>query len=327
MSQVTDTVNPELHATNQSPAGEKTSPKISVIWVSGYRGTTFVRLVEDFLERTEYPNLETIVVDWSVGAAGAETREAIQSCGLFDRIVNQEERACGSGNRNLAIGRSCGDLLLLLEDDVRIKRQVGKYWLQELAEELIGGGWDDFCLWDPGANIPSHLASLSKRPSVLKQLPFPSYPKDFDSITKSQRDSGGLITRRYRELNLRCRGFSIVETSLSIPSFNLAKQIDLRGLSYRALDQMVSQGVATIRRSDLDWVDFAEYQSIGGWEGCEFRLVETSGDATQPQVDIPSNRLGVFCRKIFRYLRKNAQQIQNRCGAAIYRVLGRFLNR
>jgi len=278
----------------------KTLPKVSLIWVSGYREIAFVKLVEDFLQRTIYPNLETIVVDWSVGDSGVKTRLAIEDCGLFDHVIFQKERACGSGNRNLAINRSSGDLVLLLEDDVRLKRQVNSNWLARLAEELIESQWDDFCLWDPGASIPSHLASLSKRSSILRQLPFPSFPREFSTITESQRDAGGLITRRYRDLNLRCKGFSVVETSLSLPSFNLAKQMDLRGLSFRTLDHMVSQGVATIRRSDLHWVDFDQYQAIGGWEGCEFSLVGTSEEGTKKALDVRDSAFRFRLRRLIR---------------------------
>lgn len=256
-------------------------PKVSVIWVSGYRGTAFVDLVNDFLDRTTYPSLETLVVDWSVGDSGVTTRDAIAKSGLFDQVILQNRRACGSGNRNLGIMKAHGDLILLLEDDVRLKRSVGQNWLTELVDDLTAGNWDDFCLWDSSATSPSVLASLSTQKSIQKQIPFPSYPSRFRTITKSQREACGLITQKYRSLGLRCKGFSLVETSLSMPSFNLARQRDLRGLSYRALDRMVKRGAASVRQPDIDWVDHAQYQALGGWEGCEFRIIDRAAPSQQ----------------------------------------------
>lgn len=253
-------------------SGPTDLPLVSVYWISGYRGSSLIPLVEDFLRRTSWQNLELVVVDWSVGPDGIETRRQIQQCRYFHRVFFQGTRTCTYSNRNKAVQLCRGNYLIGLEDDVRLRRDISVHWLHDVLNTMRDGEFDDICLWAPNAKFPSTLASLSTRESAIRQTPRPSYPREFTSISESQRYANRAFKDKYLELGLRCRGLSMVETSMRIPSRNLVHQQNFTKISFSMVDRLVKSGAYQVRHPTVDWVDYREYQKLRKEGGLNFRV-------------------------------------------------------
>lgn len=247
-------------------------PLVSVYWISGYRGEPFLDLVRDFKARTGYPNLESIVIDWSRGPAGAETREAIVASGLFDQVILVDEPACVYGNRNTGVLAASGTYVLGFEDDVRLKRSLPSTWLEDALRILDEQELDSLDLWRPDPKVPETLACLSRTEALRSVVPAPCYPTDFTTVSESMYRGGRAWQERCLAQGIRCSGVSYVETSMAMPSRNLFRQHKKESLSWDSVDRIVESGAHSVRRYDVDWVDFAAYIELGGARQMEFRL-------------------------------------------------------
>jgi hypothetical protein len=256
--------------------GFAAEPLVSVYWISGYRGPTVISLVEDFLNRTSWSNLELIVVDWSVGPDGIATRDQIKASSCFHKVHFTDSCACEFGNRNQAIRLCSGDFLLGLEDDVRLRRNISTEWLHDAIKIMQESDIDDLCLWNPNASFPSTLAALSTRASAMRQTPRPAYPTEFRSISESQRFGNGAFHRQYKNMGLKCRGISVMETSMLIPSKNFVHQKNFTLISYKALDQLIESDAKQIRSSTIGWVEYEAYQKLRKSGALKMRVVSTS---------------------------------------------------
>ena len=247
-------------------------PLVSVYWISGYRGEPFLELVRDFRARTSYENLEFFVVDWSVGPAGVETRRAITESGLFDRVILKDEPACVYGNRNTGVLEATGDYVLGLEDDVRLKASLGPTWLADLLEVMEERQLDSMDLWRPDPAVPGTLACLSRRDALLKVVPAPCYPTEFSTLSESMHRGGRAWRPMVEAAGIRCDGVSYVETSMAMPSRNLFRQREKKLVSWESVDLLIEVGAYSVRRTDVDWVDFAQYVELGAARQMDFRL-------------------------------------------------------
>jgi hypothetical protein len=237
-----------------------------------------VQLATELRDRTDWSPLELIVVDWSVGEDPLSTRTRILESGVFDKVLLRDQRYCVYNNTNLARENSSGCYLVGFEDDVRLRRDAPKSWLSFLVQEMQENCLDDVSLWSESCSSPPSLAYIS---SVMSVSPFPRYdcyPSEFSTISESMRRGASFFAERYRRSGRRLRGIPLVETSLSVPSRNLAKLSDLAGYSWKKLDELVEKGVALERMNNVDFVSADQYARMGGWEGMNWTILSESRD-------------------------------------------------
>ena len=297
-------------------------PRVCVIWTSGFRADYLIELATDFLGRTDYPNLRTLVIDWGISNPEDESRRRLITSGVFDQVILRNQKSCKRGNLNFAFDMCKDEFIIQLEDDVRLKRNIPKAWLAEIVQRMTHEQLDDFCLWQPNATFPSSLASISTQESIRRQTPFPQHPEQFKTISESLRRADGLCTLNYKTLGLKCNGASLVETSMSIPSYNLNKLAELRSLPFVTLDKMSDIGVRLIRRNDVDWVDFNEYRDLGGWETCEFLRQQPDDAPVLPRfhsIVLKVSEVGVT-QKTFRLLMRSARRSLRLRNKALTRI-------
>ena len=110
-------------------------PCVSVIVPTRDRADLLVECVDGVLHRTDYRNLELLVVD--NGSIEPATLR------LFDRLSSEESRACilrypgpfnYSALNNAAARKANGDVLLLLNNDISV---IDSGWLRELVLQVI----------------------------------------------------------------------------------------------------------------------------------------------------------------------------------------------
>ena len=291
---------------------------MSVYWISGYRGESVVNLAREFRERTDWPALELIVVDWSIGDDPLNTRAKIQESGVFDRVLLRDQRYCVYNNTNFARSNSRGRYLVGFEDDVKLRRDTPNSWLSLLIEVMREEALDDVSLWSEKCPSPPPLAHISSMSSAIPFPRFDCYPTEFGTISESMRRGASIFTEKYRRSGRKFRGIPLVETSLSSPSRNLAKLSDLAGYSWRTIDEFVENGVTLERMNDVSFVSADQYEQMGGWESMDWNVLGTSRESEKIR-----RRLASW--KILAPVRIVVLQMKLRCSRALSIVRRRKL--
>jgi GT2 family glycosyltransferase len=109
-------------------------PTVSVIIPTKHRTDLLTRCLEGLRTRTDYPDLEIIVVD--NGADRAKLDPLLKSESAFHRIVRIEDAGDFNFSRltNSGVRASRGEVVLLLNDDV-IAKEAG--WLHRMVDSVI----------------------------------------------------------------------------------------------------------------------------------------------------------------------------------------------
>jgi hypothetical protein len=263
-------------------------PLVSVFWISGYRGTSVVQLIDRFLKQTYWPKLELLVVDWSVGDDPLRTRDHLKNYQHIDRLLLRDQAYCVFNNTNHVRGICRGQFILGFEDDSRLVEGVSPDWLEKMIEQMTSDDIDDVNLWSLDY-MPPTLAVLSRANPERPFPRYPEYPEEFSTISESQRLGNMAFRERYKSSGRKLIGIPCTETSLAIPGRNLAQLKDLTNLSWGEIDELSKSGVGLQRMSSVDFVQSHEYARLGGWQGMNWTIHGES--SLQPIINRKSRRL------------------------------------
>lgn len=110
------------------------APLVSVVIPTRDRVNLLRNCVRGLLERTEYPNLELLIVD--NGSSDPEALRYLDSLRADTRVQILEYRAAfnHSAMNNLAVGQARGEVLCLLNNDTEV---IESHWLQEMVQHAV----------------------------------------------------------------------------------------------------------------------------------------------------------------------------------------------
>lgn len=126
---------PDRRPVPSPPAPTRTHwPRVSVIIPTKQRTDLLAECIQGLRTKTDYPNLEIVVVD--NGADGAQLGQLLKAEGAFHRIVCVYDGGDFNFARliNSGVRASQGEVLLLLNDDV-IARESG--WLHRMVDSAL----------------------------------------------------------------------------------------------------------------------------------------------------------------------------------------------
>ena len=111
-------------------------PLVTVAWASHYRLNALRETVERFMEKTNYNNIEYLVVDSSVGEKGKDVRDWVDSK-KFIRPIYDEVRTGRCHKFNMITNNAKGEFIVEFEDDILVGKHVNNNWLNKIIEKII----------------------------------------------------------------------------------------------------------------------------------------------------------------------------------------------
>lgn len=273
---------------------------VSVYWISMYRSDYLIQSVKSFLQSTNYPKLELIVIDCSTGKEGILHRKKIKSSNYFNKIIFRKDWFCTWGNANCGFEESSGDFIIHLEDDSKFIEGLPKNWLEREIENISKNKIDAVNFFG-SPKLPSSVGFLCSRKARQLWHPWDSYPINFDSISKSQRYGDRIRVNKFFQLNLKCDSKDYLLTSLKAATLNLNKLNVISKIGFSELDKLARSGLRLNRSYKYNYVNFEKYKSINGYLGCDWNIDESS-KITLPHKYIVNKN--IFLKKERSYIKK-----------------------
>jgi hypothetical protein len=255
-------------------------PLVSAYWVTGFRSDYLAISIDSFLKSTNYPNLEIIVVDFSIGENGILHRENLNKLNTVNKFLFREEINCMWSNSNLAFENTHGDFILHFEDDVQMVENTPINWVEDsckLLDPSIQNGIGAINLFASNPDHPQSVAFMSTRNVRDMWHPWPCYPNDFPTVTESMLSGDRIRINRFFELGYRVVSKPYVVTSLNAPSVNLVKIQHSKKLTFQETDKLVMEGFTSQRDADTKYISGPEYSKKAGWRGFNLSLIHPVG--------------------------------------------------
>ena len=238
---------------------------ITVFWVTGCR-EFLPDLIKDFNNKTSKLKIKNIVYQWDNSLQSKNIKKRLLKLKYIEKVITLDKPSCLFNIRNLCLDRVKSKLCLILEDDVRVKRNLKKNWLFNFVKVMERESLDGINLWNSGAgdNYLPTLGSIYRVKSFKNLLPLPHYPKNFKSITESMRNGHIEARKIIQSAKLKIKNFPVLETTCSFPSKNFCHLVTLGAISNEQANRLVKNNYTISRQFKKKWFDHQYYDYVDG---------------------------------------------------------------